>query len=207
MTGPVTAHPVEPHGWILSSWDRAIPTRFDAATVVDGFDVTITVVTGDRGPVAVAVTMEQSRGGLGPGVTQARLRKIAVDQVIKEAIEQLARPAASAEAETGIRGTYRVQGVDVIFNRNGATGHVQGPGRDTVPGRLADVARVYSAAVAAGRPPVKAVKEELFLSRSNAGRLVAQARREGLLPETTQGKVSAAVAAQEGGEDGEDHDR
>lgn len=194
MTAHVDAYPIEPHGWILSSWDRAIPTRFGAATVIDGFDVTITAITGARGPMAVSVTVDQPRGGLGPGVTLAMLRKVTVDQIIKQAVGQLARPAASAEAETGIRGTYRVQGVDAIFGSNGATGHIQGRGRDTPPERLANVVRVYNAAVAAGRAPVKAVKDELFLSRSNASRLVSQARKAGLLAPTTPGKVSDAPA-------------
>ena len=45
--------------------------------------------------------------------------------------------------------------------------------------------------MSAGRPPVKAVAEELPASRSTAGRLVGLARKAGLLSETTQGRVSA----------------
>jgi Family of unknown function (DUF6214) len=192
MTGPVSAEPDERAGWIRSGWDRAIPTRFYASTVIDGFDVALAVLVGDRGPGAIQVTVEQPKGGHGPAVTLSMLRKVTVDQIIRDALARLARPASSAEAETGIPGTFRVQGDDRIFGGHGTP--EPGRGRDTSAERLADVARVYQAAVAAGRAPVKAVEKDLKYSRSTAGRLVGQARKAGLLAPTTQGKTSEAPA-------------
>jgi hypothetical protein len=190
MTGPVTAAPIEPYAWILTGWDRAIPTRFRATTTIEGFDVAVAAVVGARGPVATSVMMSQPRGGHGPAVTLGMLRKITVDQIIRDGVAQLAKPAVSAEPETGIRGTFRVEGDDQIYGGGGPPAH--GRGRDTAPERLATVAGVYNAAIAAGKPPVKAVESELHFTRSTAGRLVGQARKAGLLSPTTQGKTSDA---------------
>jgi hypothetical protein len=53
---------------------------------------------------------------------------------------------------------------------------------------LEDVARVYRANLAKGRPTA-AVADELHYSRSRAGSLVMQARRRGFLPPTEQRKA------------------
>lgn len=193
MTGPVKAWADEQPMWVRSGWDRAIPHRFHAHTTVDDFDVTLTAVVGERGPGAIQVSVEQPKGGHGTPVTLSMLRKVTVDQIIRDALGQLSRPAASAEGETGIPGTFRVEGVDGIYGGAG-TSPAEGRGRDTSPDRLATVARIYLAAVAAARPPVKAVADELPASRSTAGRLVGQARKAGLLGVTTQGRPSGAPA-------------
>lgn len=190
MTGPVSAELDERAAWIRSGWDRAIPTRFHASTTVDGLAVSLAVVVGDRGPGATQVIVEQPQGGHGPGITLSMLRKVTVDQIIRDALAELARAASGAEEETGIPGTFRVQGIEGIWG--GPQAPPPGRGRDTSPDRLADVARIYLAAVAAGRPPVKAVQQELNFSRSTAGRLVGEARKAGLLSPTTQGKPSDA---------------
>jgi hypothetical protein len=186
MIGPVTAQPDERAAWIRSGWDRAIPSRFYASTKVDGFSVDLTAVVGSRGPGAIEVTVEQRDGGGGPPVTLAVLRKVTVDQIIRAAVEKVSLPAASAEMETGIPGTFRVKGIDAIYG--GAGSPAPGRGRDTPAARLARVAEIYRAALSARRPPVKAVAEELPCSRSTAGRLVGLARKAGLLSETTQGR-------------------
>lgn len=175
--------------WIRSGWDRAIPSRFYASTTADGFAVNLLAVVGSRGPGAIEVTVEQPQAAAGPPVTLAVLRKVTIDQIIRAAVEQLSRPASSAEAETGIPGTFRVQGIDAIYGGAGAP--VPGPGRDTTTDRLARVAEIYRAALSAGMPPVKAVADQVPVSRSTAGRLVGLARKAGLLSETTQGRAGA----------------
>jgi hypothetical protein len=214
MTSSVKASPVGLQGWIRRGWDRAIPARFRVETTIDGFDVHLDVVVGPRGPQAVRVTVEQplavrppgnAEADLSaPGVTLTVLRKITVDQIIREAIGQLEQPITSAEAETGIRGTFRVPGAAKVWRRGSADtvwadGGVgipgDGRGRDTSTGRLWQVARIYQSAVAAGMPPVKAVAEEMSCSRSTAGRLVGEARKAGFLEPTTPGRVSAVPGA------------
>jgi hypothetical protein len=188
MVGPVKAEPSEPFMWIRSGWDRAVPSRLIASTDVDGYAVTMIVVVGVRGPAAVEVNVAQPSGGTGAPVTLAVLRKVTIDQIIRAALEQVSRPAASAELETGIPGTFRVQGDDGIYGGPGTT--PSGPGRDTAHDRVAEAARIYKAARLSGRPPVQAVEREMHVSRSTAGRLVGIARKAGLISPTTQGRVS-----------------
>jgi hypothetical protein len=54
---------------------------------------------------------------------------------------------------------------------------------------LATVAAVYRLAYMAHEPPVQAVATQLGLSQSMAGKRVMQAREDGLLPPTSQGKA------------------
>jgi len=136
MTGPVTARIADRAGWIRSG-DQAIPSRFHAAATVDGFDVTLFAVVGERGPGAISVTIEQPRAALGEPVTHRVLRKLTIDQIVRDALRQLSRPAISAESETGIPGTFRVEGDDPASVRGGRPVPEPGPagprGRD-LPG-------------------------------------------------------------------------
>ncbi len=191
MIGPVLAWPDEPAGWIRVGEARAIPSRFSGSTTVDGFAVVLRAVsTGLTGPGATEVTVEQPMAAAGPPVTLSVLRKVTVDQIVKTAIAQLSRQAVSAEDETGIPGAFRVEGDDRIWT--GRPAMAAGRGRDTQDDRLIRVAEIYLTALAQSRPPVNAVAKDLPASRSTAGRLVGQARKAGLLRETTQGKASAA---------------
>jgi hypothetical protein len=195
MIGPVTAQPDERATWIRSGWDRAIPSRFHASTTVDGLDVRLLAVVGERGPGAIAVHVEQPKGAAGPPVTLNMLRRVTVDRIIADAIARLSVPASSAEADTGIPGTFRIPGSDEIYG--GRTSPSPGRGRDTPGDRLVRVAEIYRAALRAGKPPVKAVAEDLPASRSTAGRLVGLARKAGLLSETTQGRPGPDAKTEE----------
>lgn len=57
--------------------------------------------------------------------------------------------------------------------------------------QLRTVASVYREALRTGAPPAEAVKDELGVPRSTAGRWVAEARRRGFLPATTRGRAAA----------------
>jgi len=189
MTSPVKAWPDERTGWIRTG-DFAVPSRFRASASVDGFDVRLLVVVGERGPGAIEVTIEQLDGAQGEPVTHRVLRKLTIDQIVRDAAGQLSRPVRSAEEEAGIPGAYRVEGLDEIFAGR-STPHT-GRGRDTPRDRLIRVADIYQTALSRGsRSPVKAVADELPSSRSNAGRLVGQARAAGLLSETVRGQAGA----------------
>lgn len=56
---------------------------------------------------------------------------------------------------------------------------------------LADVARVYREGIELKQPPTQLVADELYGSRSSAGRWVMEARRRGFLPPTERRKVRA----------------
>jgi hypothetical protein len=65
------------------------------------------------------------------------------------------------------------------------------PGRPVSLGEshYREVARIYSSALAAGKPPLVAVKEQCFVTRPTASRYVAAARSAGLLPPTSRGRA------------------
>jgi hypothetical protein len=181
----VQAWPDEPRAWIRSSADRAIPDRFRATTSLGGYLITIRGVVDQRGPGAIEVTVEQPRSEDGDPVTMNVLRKVTVDRVIHEALAQVSRPVIDASEDTGIQGAFRIEeGGETYLDQLPAPGR----GRLTAADRLESVAAIYLHALAEGRPPVQAVAEDLPCSRSTAGRLVGQARKAGLLAETTRGK-------------------
>lgn len=179
------AWPDKPRNWIRSSADRAIPDRFRATTSLGGYAITLRGIVGQRGPGAIEVTVQQPRGEDGDPVTMNVLRKVTVDRVIREALAQVSRPVIDASEDTGIPGAFRIEeGGETYIDQLSALGR----GRLTAPERLERVAAIYLRALAEGRPPVQAVAEDLPCSRSTAGRLVGQARKGGLLAETTRGK-------------------
>lgn len=77
------------------------------------------------------------------------------------------------------------------LRREAASWRSRRPGRPVELGRehYAEVARVYSAAHAAGTPPLVAVQDRWHTSRPTASRWVAAARAEGLLPPTDRGRA------------------
>lgn len=66
--------------------------------------------------------------------------------------------------------------------------------------RLVAAASIYRRALRVGKPPTKAVQEQLGVSRDAAVSVVRRCRAQGLLPPTTQGAVKVAAQA-EGKED------
>jgi hypothetical protein len=121
-------------------------------------------------------------------VTMNVLRTVTVDRIIRDGLGKLSRPVIDAEEETGTPGAFRVEEGGPVYVQE-----IPGPGRGrrTADERLERVAEIYLGALAEGRPPVNAVAEDLPASRSTAGRLVGQARRAGLLTQTTRGRFSS----------------
>lgn len=104
------------------------------------------------------------------------------------------RSVPVAQIASELRTAY----VDVLED-SGALGAVdprvrarwQGPSEDRAA-TLEDVAAVYLDALDAGKPPTKAVKDKLHLSKSAAAQRVARARAAGLLAPTRKGLPSGA---------------
>ena len=90
----------------------------------------------------------------------------------------------------GDRDRYRPRGGPLLFGPTPFMAPSAKRGRPVqwTPGRLAEVAQVYKAAWAEGRPPRKAVAEYFVLTLPAAAKLVSRARKAGLLGKTTRGR-------------------
>ena len=99
-------------------------------------------------------------------------------------IDRGSLPITSAEAETGIRGTFWVEDTPRLGPFHGAhiTGRI-GRGRAQADrSRLDLVADAYKAAKAAGQPVREAVMQACHVETSQAQRLIRAAREAGKLP-------------------------
>jgi Family of unknown function (DUF6214) len=188
MSDAVTAWSADPDRWIRIGTQRAIPARFWAQTTFHGYTVSVLAGVGQRGPGALKVIIAQPREEDGDPVTMNVLRMVTVDRIIRDALSKLSRQVIDAEAETGVRGAFRIKEGGQVYVQE-APG--PGRGRRTTDERLERVAEIYRGALAEGRPPVNAVADDLPASRSTAGRLVGQARQAGLLTPTTRGRFSS----------------
>jgi len=181
---PLTAQPGDRAGWVLADEEWAYPSQTWLHTEVDGFSVTMLVLIADQGPQVSALHVEHPVLALGPPLTQKVLRKIPIERLVRLGLAQVRRRATILDAG---RGWYRVGGFDGIW---GGRPVQEGRGSRTGDDRLAQVAQIYQRAVKEGRPPVRAVADDLPCSRSHAGRLVAQARTAGRLRATSPGRAS-----------------
>jgi hypothetical protein len=163
-----------------------VPSRFWAFTVIEGFNLGLLILTGERGPQVASLLLEHPMLAKGTPITQDVLRRITIDRLVKRAVLEARRAADVLDRDLGL---FRLEGDD-----GGAWGGRQireGRGSRTDDEQLKRVAEIYETAVRDGRPPVKAVEKELPCSRSHAGRLVGQARKAGLLRATSPGRASA----------------
>jgi len=184
----LTAAPGERAGWILSgNW--ALPSQIRVHCDVDGFTIVALILVGGSGPKLAELFIGQPLLFQGAPVTQNLLRKLTIDQIVREASALVRLPAEIVDAG---RGWFRIEGEDGIF---GGPQIREGRGRMTGADQLQHVAELYEQAVTEGMPPVKAVAEQLPCSRSHAGRLVGQARVAGLLSATTPGQPSSVAPA------------
>lgn len=182
---PLTIEIDERPGWILSG-DWAVPSRFTVSTLVEGFQLDLLILIGDRGPQVASLRLEHPMLAKGAPITQGVLRKITIDRLVKRAVLEARRPAEPFDRDPGLFG---IAG-EAAFAWGGRQIRV-GRGSRTEDDHLRRVAAIYTAAVRDGRAPVKAVEKDLPCSRSHAGRLVGQARKAGLLRATSPGRASA----------------
>lgn len=151
-----------PAGWVARVDDPAYPYVAELRVLMeDG---------GDYHPVCTAITLTQREGG--PPIESARMR-LPITQILKQTAASVALRALS-----GDDGRWAPVGEDDLerFFRVFHT-REHPPGRRRVDDeRLRAVAHTYKGATPAGSP-IEAVRLALTISRRQAERLVAMARR------------------------------
>jgi hypothetical protein len=186
-------------GWVrLGGTRKALPARFEVQLLLEDPEcwvmIEASIDTDTNTPVVDAMTVQRTgdRLKLGPPITGAMTRRIAVDTLLRRAVDQLAEPIVPVRRD-GMVGVFQLKrdadaGNDIAYGGRPA----QPPSRrkasrepitDDVLRRVAEIYRT------AGSAPTQAVADELHVSRSHAGRLVAQARAAGHLGSTTPGKA------------------
>ncbi|WP_345608976.1 hypothetical protein [Pseudonocardia adelaidensis] len=182
----------------LAGTRTALPARFEVQVLLDdpecGVLLEVSIDTDTNTPVVDAMTVVRTgdRQRFGPPITGAMTRRIAVDTLLRRGVDQLAEPIVAVRRD-GMVGVFQLQrdadaGESIAYGGRPA----QAPSRRQAPRQaitddfLQRVASVYRSA---DRAPTQAVADQLHVSRSHAGRLVAQARAAGHLGTTTRGKA------------------
>jgi hypothetical protein len=189
-----------------------LPERFYAIVVPDDPDLPLCnlglVVERGR-PVCVDLRCERREGS--PPITGEVLRQLPVATYTREATRHVAKRLVPDPEGNGWRTVSALgpeatpvewrdddvpvygrdsepvppeQRFDTQYDRWAAAPRRRGPIRDD---ELRDVASVYRAAHADHRPPTQAVSARFGVSRSTAGRWIAEARRRGLLGDARPG--------------------
>ena len=192
----VRFQPVQPDEWPARWWvaipgQRAVPYRF-WAWIFDSAQAYLLKLWIDvEGPANVAyvhtLVVERWDGPpTGPDVTTSQLRNINLRRYLRLAIDRAALPITSAEAETGMPGTFWVEDTPRLGPFGGPIGGPAKIGRGRAQAdrsRLDVVADAYRAAKAAGQPVRQAVMQACHVESSQAQRLIRAAREAGkLLP-------------------------
>lgn len=146
---------------------RAAPSRFTAEVDDPRCDYLLTLTLEVEREAAQCQAMEVRRRDGGPVVTATGLRNVRLKEYIAEATSAVAMEVRADGDGQGwtlypARGTQEDGAIAVAMGERD---------RD-----LAEVARVYSEAVAAGRPPTKAVAGHFNISPATADRRVRAAR-------------------------------
>src|SRR6266536_1704918 len=183
----VVAQPGDRAGWVRTGPDTAIPLRFDGYVVLDEplCEVAMRVIVRQGVPAVEAFSVSRVLLPLpGPAVTMRLLRGIAVDELLRRVTTEVTEPIVDFPDPEWVGAFQLVRDVEA-GSTQGWGGRpakaAAGRGRHTVDERLARVADIYRAAVAAGGSPTRAVANQLPCSYSHAARLVGQARSAGYL--------------------------
>jgi hypothetical protein len=178
-------------GWaLLAGNELAVPSRIAVAArlIEPACDVHLDLFVENGSPLVHGVTIERvlaTPGPWGDPITGSVMRRVALDHLIRAAIEKVAKPVVRRDDVEGYEGrvAYQLQEdfdagrKDVVWV--GPPGRpLTGPGRRTSNEVLLRVAAVYRGA---HRAPTQAVADQLHVSRSHAGRLVQLAREAGHL--------------------------
>jgi len=121
-----------------------------------------------------------------PVLMTSLLRDLPLHSIVTDVRQELAERSAEFGSWLGEQPEFSAA-EDQARLRQGAARWVKPRGSAAV---LAETARVYDEAWAAGAPPTKAVAEHFTISDSAAAKRVSRARSAGLLPATTRGKPS-----------------
>jgi hypothetical protein len=194
----VVAHPAEGSTMLITRPGTAAPDSAIATAQLDsvGLKVRFRIRVDPGGgarvvelsvwPLAAIVRTTEVADGDGavlpPGaITSRALRGIRLDELAREALRQVEMPAAD-------RSDLRPGAFQLPGDPAGRTWYADPPPRRAQADLVATAARVYTAAVAAGsRAPTLAVAHALGYSRSQASRLIRQARDDGKIPPAPKG--------------------
>lgn len=192
---PIHTEPLEGAGWVLFGEQRAIPTSFRADVRLDDprclVRLHVVVDRGAPGVRAMSIEQELDGGQWTPAITSSVLRRVALDALLRQVVDDAAQVAVSVEVE-GHQGVFQLKrDVEAGDNTTAWGGRparspLSGRGRRTSDDVLRQVAGIYRSA---RRAPTQAVADTLHVSRSHAGKLVGQARAAGHLGGTSQGKA------------------
>lgn len=159
-----TVEPLDDHpGYLRTGPDTAVPSRFEASfsLVTPPASVTLEVFVGaDLRPRVAELAI---RSNVQTPITTSVLRRVLVDQLLREALTLATVPAADQEKWITTR-PQETRHPDEDENANIA-------------------ATIYAEAVASGsRAPTKAVALSMGRSRAQAARYIRRARELGLIP-------------------------
>lgn len=195
----IVTEPDDRAGWVQAGPDHAIPTRFYGwAELADPpcmVRLDVIIDTEIRTPVVRELIMErQEQTPAGPPITASLLRRVTLDELLRRMLLDVQERIVSLDRQ-GYTGVFQLardaeSGSTVAYGGR-RLAPTSGRDRRTADEKLRQVADVYRAAMAAGKPPTKAVAEQLHYKRAHAGRLVMQARRASYLGPTVKGKAGA----------------
>lgn len=158
--------------------ERAIPCQFVARVEVEGAPLVATLrVAVDTHGRAVCESLRLDPAGDGP-VTAVALRMVRVAELLR--VATAAATEKVRRAPDGVLELAPMTAADALGFRD----KVKRRRRRATPAdddALREVASVYEAAAAKEEPPLRAVVESCHVSRSTASRMIAEARRRGLL--------------------------
>jgi hypothetical protein len=181
-------------------WQRtgrtAVPVTFEVAVDDPQLPLIVLTVAMEGSDVVcdrVTFVRRQGERRLPISKLRAPIKRFATEAASHAAVElEEVRPDGS------FRGRRRSGTVDAFLAELPRTQR----GRRLSDEDLQRVAEIYREALADRKPPTKAVERALPTSRSNAGRLVQEARRRGFLGAATPRRAGEATPKKKGGTNG-----
>jgi hypothetical protein len=162
------------------------------------WEVTLDWRQAEDGIECIGVAIKALDPVTAPNITASLMRKLPIVRLIA----RVRRERYEREGGAVIEALDSGQDLDLDEDEAGQLRASSDPwaerrrGRPTELGHdhYRDVAIVYSAALAANAPPLRAVEKRWQVSRPTASRWVAAARSAGLLPPTEQGRAKGDVS-------------
>ena len=167
----------------------AVPRRFGAtATLESGHGLELEVAVDDAGaPSCVSLTVHGDKP-----VTTEVVRQLRVDELVRVAVAEAARPYEQAGASIRMPIFPAPDERAELYERFAKGGRRPRRGSPVSEETLHRVAALYRAALKNGDPPTSTIAEALRVTRSTASRWVAKAREAGLLGPAIRGRAGEA---------------
>ncbi len=180
-----------------------VPERFSATVLDSRYPVRIEIAIEDGRALCIGIRRIEGRTRLrdgsakgkwidgGPPLTASFLRTLPLDRIIRELVDEAAvrldrlfDPLSQRELEAWLPATGSIRGrEDLRETRRGGRG-IKLPDSD-----LRRAVSIYRKALRSGKPPTKAVADEMHISRSTAGRWIFEARKRHLMGPTDRGQA------------------